>query len=304
MELRTLRYFAVVAEEMHFGRAATRLHISQPPLSRQMMNLEEELEVALFDRTKRGIQLTEAGALFLEEVTKVISAVDAATTVAKRAGRGEMGRLTVGFFVAATYAVLPKVIRQFRKHSANVNLVLQDMELPKVIEGLIEGVVDVGFVRPPITDHRIAFEVLLREPFVAAIPDGHRFARRSRLHLRDLADEQFVMFAPQWSVTYAQIINACHASGFQPRIVQEARRAETVVGLVSSGVGISLMPASARALAVEGVSFKRLDGLPMSETAVAWRKDNSSALLKAFLEAARKSLPRQAMTPTSRGARG
>lgn len=288
MELRTLRYFAVVAEERHFGRAAKRLHISQPPLSRQMMNLEEELEVELFDRSKRGVQLTQAGSLFLAEVAKVISAVDAATTVARRAGRGEMGRLTVGFFVAATYAVLPRVLRQFRQNSANVNLVLQDMELPKVLEGLIEGGIDVGFLRPPITDRRISFEVLLREPFVAAIPNGHEFARRTKLHLRDFADEQFVMFAPQWSVTYAQIVTACHENGFQPHIVQEARRAETVVGLVSSGVGISVMPSSARMLAMEGVIFKKVDGLPMSETAVAWRRDNGSALLEAFLEAARE----------------
>ena len=288
MELRTLRYFSVIAEEMHFGRAAKRLHISQPPLSRQMMNLEEELDVALFDRSKRGVQLTPAGSLFLSEARKVISAVDAATTVARRAGRGEMGQLTVGFFVAATYAVLPRVLRHFRQHSTDVNLVLKDMELPKVLEGLIEGEIDVGFLRPPITDRRISVEVLLREPFVAVIPDGHKFIRRRQLHLRDFADEQFVMFAPKWSVTYAQIVNACYAIGFQPRIVQEARRAETVIGLVSSGTGVALMPSTAQLLAMPGVSFRKVGGLPMSETAVAWRRDNSSALLETFLEAARK----------------
>lgn len=290
MEFRTLRYFSAVAEEMHFGRAAKRLHISQPPLSRQMMNLEEELEVALFDRSKRGVQLTPAGSLFLVEARKVISAVDAATTVARRAGRGEIGRLTVGFFVAATYAVLPRVLRNFRQHSTDVSLVLKDMELPKVLEGLIEGEIDVGFLRPPVTDRRISVEVLLREPFVAVVPEGHKFSRRRQLHLRDFVDEEFVMFAPKWSVTYAQIVNACYAVGFQPRIVQEARRAETVIGLVSSGTGVALMPSTAQLLAMPGVSFRKVGGLPMSETAVAWRSDNSSALLRTFLEAARKGV--------------
>lgn len=290
MELRTLRYFSVVAEEMHFGRAAKRLHISQPPLSRQMMNLEDELEVALFDRSKRGVQLTTAGSLFLLEARKVISAADAATTVALRAGRGEMGRLTVGFFVAATYAVLPRVLRNFRQHSTDVNLVLKDMELPQVLKGLIEGDIDVGFLRPPITDRRISVEVLLREPFVAVVPQEHKFSRRSRLHLRDFIDEEFVMFAPKWSVTYAQIVNACYAIGFQPRIVQEARRAETVIGLVSAGTGVALMPSTAQLLAMPGVTYKNVAGLPMSETAVAWRTDNTSALLRTFLEAARKGV--------------
>lgn len=291
MELKTLRYFAVVAEELHFGRAAKRLHISQPPLSRQIMNLEGELGVTLLYRSKRHVQLTPAGELFLHEVIPILSAVNEAGNAARRAGRGEIGRLVIGFFLGATYTLLPRVLRRFRAQSPNVKLVLQDMELPQVLETLVNGEIDVGFLRPPAMDSTISTEVLLREPFVAAIPENSKFSKSRQLRLCDLAEEPFILFSPTRSVLYSQIINACHQAGFHPRVVQEARRPETLIGLVGSGAGIALVASSVQMRGGTGVTFKKITGpLPMTEIAIAWRHKNPSPLLESFLETARQAM--------------
>ncbi len=291
MELKTLRYFSVLAEELHFGHAAKRLHISQPPLSRQIMNLERELGVTLLYRSKRHVQLTPAGELFLHEVTSILSAVNEAANAARRAGRGEIGRLVIGFFLGATYTLLPQILRRYRAQSPGVKLVLQDMGLPQVLEALVSGEIDVGFLRPPVADPAISTEVLLREPFVAAIPENSKFSKSRQLRLRDLAEEPFIMFSPGRSVLYSQIMNACHEAGFHPRVVQEARRPETLIGLVRSGAGIALVASSVQMRGGAGITFKKITGpLPMTEIAIAWRLKNPSPLLESFLETARQAM--------------
>jgi DNA-binding transcriptional LysR family regulator len=291
MELKTLRYFSVLAEELHFGRAARRLHISQPPLSLQIMKLERELGTLLLHRSKRQVELTAAGEVFLEHVTGILSSVTEGENAARRAARGEIGRLDIAFFLGATYTLLPRILRRFRAENPTVKLGLQDMELPQVLDAVISGAVDVGFLRPPATDPAISAEVLLREPFVAAVPEGNKLSKKRQLRLADLADEPFVMFAPSRSVLYSQIMHGCHQAGFHPNVVQEARRPETLVGLVGAGAGIALVASSVQMRGGTGVTFKKITGpLPMTEIAVVWRRKNPSPLVDAFLQTARRAM--------------
>jgi DNA-binding transcriptional LysR family regulator len=291
MELKTLRYFSVLAEELHFGRAAKRLHISQPPLSVQIMKLERELGVELLHRSQRQVQLSPAGVVFLEHVADILSSVTEAANAARRAARGEIGRLDIAFFLGATYTLLPRILRRFRAENPHVKLVLQDMELPQVLDAVVSGAVDVGFLRPPATDATVATEVLLHEPFVAAVPETHRLAARRQLRLADLAEEAFVMFAPSRSVLYSQIMQGCREAGFHPNVVQEARRPETLVGLVGAGAGIALVASSVQMRGGTGVMFKKITGpLPMTEIAVAWRRKNPSPLVETFLQTARSAM--------------
>jgi DNA-binding transcriptional LysR family regulator len=291
VELKTLRYFSVVAEELHFGRAARRLHMSQPPLSLQIMKLERELGTVLLHRSKRHVQLTAAGEVFLEHVTGILTAVNEGANAARRAARGEIGRLDIAFFLGATYTLLPRILRRFRAENPTVKLGLQDMELPQVLDAVISGAVDVGFLRPPATDPAISAEVLLREPFVAAVPEGNKLSKKRQLRLADLADEPFVMFAPSRSVLYSQIMHGCHQAGFHPNVVQEARRPETLVGLVGAGAGIALVASSVQMRGGTGVIFKKITGpLPMTEIAVVWRRKNPSPLVDAFLQTARRAM--------------
>jgi DNA-binding transcriptional LysR family regulator len=291
MEFKTLRYFSVLAEELHFGRAAKRLHISQPPLSVQIMKLEREIGVELLQRSSRQVQLSPAGAVFLEHVADILSSVTEAANAARRAARGEIGRLDIAFFLGATYTLLPRILRRFRTENPHVKLVLQDMELPQVLDAVVSGAVDVGFLRPPATDPAVATQVLLREPFVAAVPESHRLATRRQLRLTDLAEEPFVMFAPSRSVLYSQIMQGCREAGFHPNVVQEARRPETLVGLVGAGAGIALVASSVQMRGGTGVTFKKITGpLPMTEIAVAWRRKNPSPLVESFLQTARNAM--------------
>ena len=292
MDFKALRYFSVLAEELHFGHAAKRLHISQPPLSRQLGKLEHELGVKLLFRTKRQVSLTPAGQVFLEEVRGILASVNEAANAARRAGRGEIGRLTVGFFIGATYSLLPKILHRFQIQSPGVRLILQEMELTQVPQALVSGEIDVGILRPPVSYSTIETEVLLREPFVAAVPENGKFSSKKQLQLKELAEEPFVMFSPGPSVLYSQIMSACYKAGFRPRIVQEARHPETLLGLVRSGAGIALVASSVQMRGSGGgVVFKKITGpLPMTEIAIAWRHKNPSPLLLSFIKNARLAM--------------
>ncbi|MDB5866491.1 MAG: LysR family transcriptional regulator [Betaproteobacteria bacterium] len=252
------------------------------------MKLERELGTVLLHRSKRHVQLTAAGEVFLEHVTGILTAVNEGANAARRAARGEIGRLDIAFFLGATYTLLPRILRRFRAENPTVKLGLQDMELPQVLDAVISGAVDVGFLRPPATDPAISTEVLLREPFVAAVPEGNKLGKKRQLRLADLADEPFVMFAPSRSVLYSQIMHGCHQAGFHPNVVQEARRPETLVGLVGAGAGIALVASSVQMRGGTGVIFKKITGpLPMTEIAVVSRRKNPSPLVDAFLQTAR-----------------
>lgn len=287
MDLRTLRYYVAVAEELHFTRAAARLHISQPPLTRHIQNLECTLGSRLLKRTQRRVELTPAGSLFYQHAVKILEAVEHAAGDVRRSERGEVGRLVIGFFIGATYRLLPEILRRFRTQAPKAELMLKEMMIGEVPRALGGGAIDVGFLRPPLADPLLEARVLLRETFVLATAEGSRYARQRRVALADLSQEPFVMFQPGVSVLYNQIMGGCHKAGFVPRIVQQARHPETLIGLVRSGAGVTLVPASVRLRGGRGVVFKPIIGsLPPTEIAIAWRRNDDSPLLKAFLKSA------------------
>jgi DNA-binding transcriptional LysR family regulator len=267
MELRHLRYFVAVAEELHFSRAAARLNIAQPPLSRQIRDLERELGAELLERVKRRVQLTPAGRAFLPEARLTLTQAERARRTAQRAARGEIGRLRVGFVEAATFSgILPDVLRFFRKHYPDVALELFELSSLQQAEALREGRIDVGLLHspPPDAEQWLQVERILRDPLVAALPLGHRLARRARLTLRALAPEPLLLFPRQnGPALYDRIIAAYRAAGFSPSVVQEAAQMHTLAGLVAAGLGVALVPGSIVRLRRPGVVYRPVRDLKL-----------------------------------------
>jgi DNA-binding transcriptional LysR family regulator len=285
MELRHLRYFVAVAEELHFGRAARRLHMSQPPLSQQVKRLEEELGVQLLHRTKRRVELTEAGEAFLGEASLALSQVEAAAEAARRAGRGETGTLSVGFVGSAAYEVLPEVLKAFRGRYPDVEIRLEELTTAQQVRALGEGRIEVGFVRPPVGEESLAVETVLREPLVAVLPGDHSLSEQEGVSLGALAEEPFVMTPRRLGPSfYDRIVGACREAGFSPRVVQEAIQMQTIIGMVAAGIGVALVPASESNLTRKGVVYKPIqdEGLEV-ELAMVWAPEGSSPTLRAFL---------------------
>lgn len=290
MELRHLRYFTAVAEEMNFTRAAKRLHIAQPPLSQQIRKLEDELQVKLFLRTQRHIELTHAGRTFLEQTQRILRSTDQAVHATRQAHRGEIGRLVIGFMSSAPFTLLPPILRSFHEHYPGVGLILREIPVREQIEALREEQIDVGFLRPPVADPDVSSEILLREPFVAALPAKHPLARKSSISIRALAGEPFIMFPQHLGPKfYGLIISFCQQAGFSPKVAQEATQMHTVVGLVSGGIGVALVPASVQRLRLLEVAYRPLrERTPRAETIIAWHARNAlSPILHSFLGVAK-----------------
>lgn len=289
MELRHLRYFVAVAEELHFGRAAEKLHIAQPPLSQQIRRLEEELGVRLFERTRRRVQLTHAGHAFLEQARHTLAQAAQAIRVARKADQGEVGQLAVGFVDSAVYHALPPVLREFRERFPQVELVLRELGAADQFQLLHDGRLHAGFVRSSIDDPALTQKTLFDEPLIAALPRTHELARRESVCLRDLSADPFVIFPRALGAGfYDQIVSLCRKAGFSPRVVQEANEMQTIVSLVAAGIGVAVVPASIRNLRMEGVVYLNIRK-PLARTAmtVAWRRDDSSPVLKAFQQVIR-----------------
>jgi DNA-binding transcriptional LysR family regulator len=288
LELRHLRYFVAVAEELHFGRAAQRLHMAQPPLSQQIRSLEREVGVPLLERTHRRVRLTAAGAAFYDEARSILDHVKLAVQLAQRAGHGEIGRLAIGFVGSAMYGLLPDIVRVYRSRYPDVELSLTEAPTVEQVTAIREGRIDVGFVRTSVTDSALRCETLLAEPLVVALPQDHARAGAPSVALRHLAEEPFVIFPRQLGHGfYDVILAACLQAGFQPRIVQEAIQMQTIVSLVAAGIGIALVPQSMENAARRGVAYVALDApAPEVELAAVWRCDDSSPALHNFLEVA------------------
>jgi DNA-binding transcriptional LysR family regulator len=289
MELRHLRYFAAVAEELHFGRAARKLHISQPPLSMQIRALEEELGVTLLNRTQRSVSLTQAGNALLAEAKHILARVDQAILTTKRAGRGEIGELLVGFISVADYNVLPEVLREFRRRFPLVNLTLREATSDAQLRDLVAGRIDVGFVLPPVNEPALESVAILREPLIAALPEKHPLARKpGKLSLEKLNDAPFILFPrPNAPGLYDDIVSCCKAAGFSPRVEQEAIQMQTIVSLVSAELGVALIPASMMHLRRTGVTYKELrGGSPPIEIHLAWRRGDDLPALRVFIDVA------------------
>jgi DNA-binding transcriptional LysR family regulator len=283
MEFRHLRSFIAVAEELHFGRAAARVHIVQPALSRQIRALEQELGITLFERDRRRVALTPAGAVFLDEARGLLDHAVRAVEAARRADRGELGSLRIGYVPAMVSTGLPEIVRSFRQRYPGVDVRLQEMSPAMQIEALLGERVDVGFVRGPIHEPALATQTVLEEPLVAALPSGHRLGSHRRLRVAMLADEPFVIQARSSGPgSHDQILAICRSAGFSPRVVQEGSQAE-VASLVASGAGVAIVPASLRTIRRAGVLYRPLHGQPMTQLDMAWRKDAASPVLRAFL---------------------
>jgi DNA-binding transcriptional LysR family regulator len=290
MELRHLRYFLAVAEELHFGRAAARLHIAQPPLSQQIRQLERELGYDLFLRTQRRVRLTEAGAAFQEEARALLERLEHAKAAAGRIARGEAGALGVGFVASATYALLPRLYRRFRERHPDVALALEEMSTAEQVDALRAGRIQLGLARPPVGDDTLAAEPLADEPLVAALPARHPLAARRSLPLRALAHEAFVLFPRHPRPGWIDVVQGvCRAAGFRPAVAQEVLELSTAVTLVAAGVGVTLVPASAQALRLDGVAYRPLREPSPSTRLVALRRpDERKAVVDRFLDVARE----------------
>ncbi|QIN79972.1 LysR family transcriptional regulator [Rubrobacter marinus] len=286
MELRHLRYFVAVAEELSFSRAAQRLHMAQPPLSTQIKQLEQEIGARLFDRTGRSVQLTEAGRLFLQEVRRIFVQVEQASRMAREADQGELGRLSLGFIPAASNDLLPEVLREFRRRFPKVELYMHELMPDRVVQSLHDRRVDVSFLFLPCEDQDVPCKVVSREPLVVALPETHPLASEPKLEMRDLANEDFVLPARYSTPSlYGKIVEVCHRSGFLPNAVQEeVGLMQTVLGVVAGGLGIALVPASLRNLNRRGVVYKELrNPEAVVEMGVVWRRGDNSPVLASFL---------------------
>ena len=289
MELRHLRYFIAVAEELHFGRAAQVLGISQPPLSQQIQALEQEVGARLFERTNRRVELSEAGRLFLHEARLVLAQVDKAADVARRAQLGELGELKIGFTSSAPFnSTIPQAIFAFRQAFPAVHLNLQEMSSTEVAESLVDESIQVGLMRPlPLPDSLSVIE-LMREPLVAVLNADHPLVEGSErgLYLAQLAEEPFVFFPRTYgSGLYAQLLNLARDAGFSPHFAQEAGEAMTIIGLVAAGLGVSVLPASYQRIRIDGVVYRTL--LDQEAVTAVWlvqRKGAQTPMAKAFVE--------------------
>lgn len=267
MELRQLRYFVAVAEEMNFGRAARRLSISQPPLSMQIKSLEREIGVELFARTTRSVELTDAGRAFLPRAEEILCSVEESAEVTRSAGEGLTGKLTVGFISSATLSLLPPAVRLFRDRFGGVELKLKELTSGEQLDALYEREIGVGLVRLPMVAAGIRFEPLLEERLLVALPEGHPLETLERVPMEEIADLALVFFTRRLVPgLHEHILELYRSVGAYPHVVQEAIHLQTIVGLVASGVGLAILPESARRVHREGVSYRMLD----AEGASSW----------------------------------
>lgn len=287
MELRHLRYFVAVGDELNFGRAALALHIAQPPLSRAIRALETELGATLFDRGTRGVRLTGAGAALLPEARRLLRDAEAFRDGARQYAAGAAGTLSIGFVSTAAYNVLPRIVPAFRARRPGVRLTLREATSDVQPAALASGELDVGFLIPGPHDPALAYAPLHREPLMAALPARRRWP--VRVSLRSLAGEAFILFprevAPE---LHDAIVALCRKAGFAPRIGQEAIQMQTIVSLVAGGMGVSLVPASLGHMRRDGVVYRPLaERGPRVEIGLAWRASDDSPLTRAFVAEAR-----------------
>ena len=294
MELRHLRYFVAVAEELHFTRAAERLNIAQPPLSQQIRLLEHEVGTPLFLRTRRHVELTAAGKALLEHARRMLRLADDGMRAARRAAGGETGQLVVGFVSSAVYGKFPLLFRRMRERCPEVALLLRDLTSEEQVAAVRARHLDVGLVRPPLLQAAgLALEVLWSEPFLVALPEKHPLARRKQVPLASLADEPFLLVPRhQGPGFYDQIIRLCADAGFTPLVAQEVRSTPTLLSLVAGNLGVSLVPASLQSFQAAGVVLRPLPApAPRTHLAAIWRPDDPSPVLKVFLETLRQVKP-------------
>lgn len=294
IEIRDFRYFQAVAEELHFRRAAERLGIQQPQLSRHIRMLEARIGTPLLERTTRSVKLTAAGEDLLERARYVLTQVADAVASARLAASGHAGRLNIAFTPAAGVTLLPSVLSNFRREHPRVGINLSYRQTSKQVSDLIEGTLHFGFLRLPVQSPRLRTMTLAREGVVAALPYNHAAATRSPLHIKDLAGERFIQYTPALGVDFQEIIvSTCRSSGFSPDVVQKSSDTYAIVILVAAGYGIAILPEWVRKIPHQGVVFRDLPEIPrIIELAGCWLEEPASPAHEAFIESMNRYIER------------
>jgi DNA-binding transcriptional LysR family regulator len=291
MDRASLECFVALAEELHFGRAAERCHISQPAMSQQIRRLEQELDVRLAHRTKRVVSLTRAGSVYLAEARKILRQMDDAAAVALRTDRGEVGQLRLGVTAPALFVIYPEVAAIFRRRLPNVGLVVREMTTAEQEHALRRGDLDVGLVHPPLDDPGLATEEIGCAPFHIALPVDHPLTRHQSVRLKDLAREQAVIFpreiAPQ---LYDMILLMCREAGFTLKIAMEAHPAQSIIALVAAGVGIGFIASETQQMDRAGVTYRPIRGPgPQLTIGVAYHVDETAPSVRTFVAVAHEA---------------
>lgn len=286
-ELRHLRYFVAVAEERHFGRAAERLHMAQPPLSQAIRQLETELGVTLLHRTTRRVELTEAGRAYLDKARGILGEVEQAGDLARRVAAGSVGHLTIGCVGTAAYSVLPTLSRRLSTELPGVDFAFRgEMLAPEQVAALHEGTIDVGLLRPPVADLSLVVHTLRSDRLMVALPSDHPLTGRKHVRARDLAGADLIVHsADRRSVMYGVVLRLLHDAGVEPHIRHEVGETSTLLTLVAGGLGAAVVPEPITALAIEGVAYRPLVQPSASvDLAVAHRGDRDEPHLARTVE--------------------
>ncbi|HEY4371414.1 MAG TPA: LysR family transcriptional regulator [Burkholderiales bacterium] len=294
IELRQLRHFVAVAEELNFRRASLRLHMSQPPLSVSIQHLEAEVGAPLLDRSRHHVRLTPAGALFLKDARRILAQAQQAVERARRAAGGMEGSLKISFVPSAALELLPALFKRFQREYPTVHLQLSADTTVRQLEALNKGDVDLAIVVGPLSDTKgLRVETLGEQRFVLAVPRGHALAERKSVRLRELAAEAFVAFpASEGPGFYAALLHACQAAGFHPKVVQQASQMQVILTLVAGGAGVALVPASMQVMKMGDVKFLELADPkpPTYGLEFAHAADADNPVIEAFLATARRTL--------------
>ncbi len=292
MELHQLRAFIAVAEELHFGRAAKRLHVSQPPLSQQIQRLEKDLGARLFNRNRRQVSLTPAGEVLLREAYAITGQAEHARDEVQRAEAGAVGRLTIGFVGAAAYEALPRCVGAFRAAYPEVSIrVREAVPSGEQVALLLAGDIDAGFIGAPLRRREeLDYETVDAERLTAVLPNGHGLAGADSVDFAELAGEGLIIMSRTRSTTlYDSLLSACRQAGFSPRLAYEVAEMPTAVGLVGAGLGVGIMPSSVCNISVPGVIYKPLEPLVVRDVVMAWRRDSASPVVRNLVALVRRA---------------
>ena len=287
-ELIQLRCFVALAEELHFGRAAARVNMTQPPLSRQIQQLEHSVGASLVERSSRFVRLTAAGKAFLVDARAILRASEEAMVTARGIARGEGGAITLGFIPATSYSLLPRLVAFMAAEMPHVELILKEMVTADQAEALATGRIDAGILRMPIDRRGLEAVTVSHDPFVVAVPSGRPLAGGRALTVQDLDRQELVMYAPTESRYHHDLASSIfRAAGISPRFVQYAREIHTMLALVGAGIGVALVPATAGIMGFEGVTLQPITLVPpvVSELTMVWRQNHDNPALRVFTQA-------------------
>lgn len=284
MDIRQLNYFIAVAEERHFGRAATRLHMAQPPLSQQIRQLEEQIGVKLLNRTTRRVDLTPAGQVLLDRGRHIVNDLAALEADVVQVGQGATGVLRVGFSGSATYGVMPHIARIAKQALPGLSLVLQgEMLTPAMETGLREGTLDAAFLRPPVSSDEVSVRTVTSDQLIVALPSNSPLAVDRPIAVNELRDQNFITYGAE-SVIHRMTTDMCRKAGFKQRVTQMVGETSTMLAFVAAGGGVAVMPSNVQSFRLDGVTYRQIENAPRVDLSVAWLRGNRSSLLQNFLD--------------------